>query len=248
MLPALRTALSPEAILLDIDGVIADVSRSYRRCIVEAAASFGVTVTAEDIADAKRRGDANNDWVLTRSLIARDLADEDVPSLQSVTERFEAVYNGSDQTPGLHETETLLCKASELRDLAERLPIAAVTGRPRRDAERFLAAHGVLDLFDALVCMEDTPRPKPDPASVELAMQKLGVRLAWMLGDTPDDPRAARAAAVCPVGVGAPGEDGDVSGPALLGSGAGRVVDGVGSIMRDLPLLTTSPKMRSPSS
>ena len=96
--------------------------------------------------------------------------------------------------------------------------------------------------------MEDTPRPKPDPASVELAMQKLGVRLAWMLGDTPDDARAARAAGVCPVGVVAPGEDGDVSGPALLGSGAGRVVDGVGSIMRDLTLLTTSPKMRSPSS
>ena len=35
----------------------------------------------------------------------------------------------------------------------------------------------------------------------------MGVTRAWMLGDTPDDLAAARAAGVVPIGVIAPGDD-----------------------------------------
>ena len=41
--------------------------------------------------------------------------------------------------------------------------------------------------------MEDAP-PKPDPQPVRLALARLGVERAWLVGDTPDDMRAARAA------------------------------------------------------
>ncbi len=41
--------------------------------------------------------------------------------------------------------------------------------------------------------MEDAT-PKPDPAPVRLALERLGVATAWMLGDTPDDLAAARGA------------------------------------------------------
>ena len=47
------------------------------------------------------------------------------------------------------------------------------TGRPRRDAERFLKEHGLEDIFQVVVCMEDTERPKPDPAPVVLALEKV---------------------------------------------------------------------------
>jgi HAD superfamily hydrolase (TIGR01548 family) len=231
---ALRTALDPRAILLDIDGVVADVSGSYRRCIIETAAHFGVTLERSDIADAKRRGDANNDWVLTRALIAGRVAPNDPPSLEEITARFEAIYNGSGGTLGLHECETLIGDAETLRKIAARLPIAAVTGRPRRDAERFLERHGVLDVFSSLVCMEDADAPKPDPSSVSLALKQLGVDRAWMVGDTPDDARAARGAGVCPIGVVAPGEEVRASTVALLGAGAGRVVTGLDTIAHDL--------------
>ena len=39
----------PEALLLDMDGVVADVSGSYREAIRRTAAHFGVEVTPEDI-------------------------------------------------------------------------------------------------------------------------------------------------------------------------------------------------------
>ena len=62
-----------------------------------------------------------------------------------------------------------------------------------------------IDLFGVVVCLEDAPI-KPDPAPVRLALERLGVAHAWMIGDTPDDVRAARDAGVVPIGVPAPGE------------------------------------------
>ena len=55
--------------LFDIDGVLADVSASYRATIVATAAEFGVRVSQDDIEAVKRAGDANNDWVVTQRLL-----------------------------------------------------------------------------------------------------------------------------------------------------------------------------------
>ncbi len=42
---ALDAALAPQALLFDLDGVLADVSRSFREAIVRTAAGYGVTIT-----------------------------------------------------------------------------------------------------------------------------------------------------------------------------------------------------------
>lgn len=217
---ALRAALAPEALLLDIDGVLADDSRSYRVAVVETAKSFGVALTLADVALAKAAGGANDDWSLTRRLlenrgVAADLAE--------VTRRFEAIYQGTGDRPGLRATESLIPARSTLERLAARLPLAAVTGRPRRDAVLFLERAGVLPLFRTLVCREDAPRMKPDPAPVRTALERLSVASAWMVGDTPDDVRAARAAGVVPIGVVAPGDDAAAEAT-LLSAGAARVL------------------------
>lgn len=198
---ALEAALAPQAVLFDLDGVLADVSRSYRAAIIGAAARFGVVVTAADIAAVKQAGDANNDWVVTRRLLSH--AGVEAP-LSEITEAFEALYQGSESTPGLWATERLTVLRPALSALASAVPLAVVTGRPRRDAERFLEGMEIAHRFEAVVCMEDAPA-KPDPASVRQAMARLGVTRAWMLGDTPDDVRAARRAGVVPLGVVAPG-------------------------------------------
>jgi len=201
----LRTVTQPQALLLDIDGVLADVTGSYDQAIVQTAAAFGVVVSAADVAAAKANGDANNDWVLTWRLIGTDAR------LEDVTECFERLYNEQ-----LWRRETLIPSAMLLRRLAARMPLAAVTGRPRRDLERFLDLVGLDDLFSATVTMEDAPA-KPDPAPVRLALQRLGLSRAWMVGDTPDDARAARAAGVLPLGFG------PVQGQ--VQAGAARVLD-----------------------
>ena len=168
-------------------------------------------------------GDANNDWVVSQRLCAQ--ADQEVP-LEAIRTVFEAIVQGTDQRPGLWTREQSLTDATELKRWAAGRPMAAVTGRPRKDAERFLDRAGLADCFDAVICMEDGPA-KPDPRPVQLALERLGAQSAWMFGDTPDDMRAARAAGVLPIGVAAPGEALEQVGPSLSAAGAARVFPAV---------------------
>ena len=82
--------------------------------------------------------------------------------------------------------------------------MAIVTGRPREEALEFLERFSLQSLFSVIVAMEDTPKPKPDPAPVRLAVEKLQkicdptltVEECVMVGDTVDDALSARAAGV----------------------------------------------------
>ena len=199
----LGAALAPEAIIFDLDGVLADVSRSQTMAIIETARSFGVEVTTTDIERAKAAGNANDDWVLTRGLCL-DRGVE--PALDEVMDRFEALYQGREGSPGLKIQETPIVDPRTWSRWAESWPLAVVTGRPRSDAEEFLERFDLRREVSALVTRDDAPL-KPDPAPVRLALTTLGVTRAWMLGDTPDDLAAARAAGVVPIGVVAPGDD-----------------------------------------
>ncbi|HEU4535782.1 MAG TPA: HAD-IA family hydrolase, partial [Polyangiaceae bacterium] len=206
--------------MFDLDGVLADTSRSYRRAIVETARSFGVEATADEVAAVKRAGDANNDWVVTHRLVAA--AGVEAP-FDEVKARFEALYQGAPGRPGLCETEGPLCDAALLARLATRWPLGIVTGRPRRDALAFLERFRLGGFFRALVTMEDAPA-KPNPAPVRLGLERLGVGGGWFVGDTPDDVRAARGAGVVPLGVVAPGAGRAETEAALLAAGAARVL------------------------
>lgn len=217
---ASRALIRPEALLFDMDGVLADVRDSYRAAIVETCAAFGVEIRPEDIARAKARGNANDDWVLTQELLGEAGVDA---SLQAVTERFEGLYQGTEEAPGFHLRESPILSHRALGDAAERFPLGIVTGRPRGDAVRFLNQYGLADLFKVVICREDAPL-KPSPEPVRMALTGLGVGSAWFFGDTPDDVHAAVAAGVVPVGVIPPG-GGDVEEQALTEAGAAVSVD-----------------------
>ena len=217
----LRTACEPEALLFDMDGVLADVSKSYRRAIIETAAIWDVELTPEDVARAKAGGGATNDWELTRKLLLEREVEVD---LEEVTDRFEALYQGTDETPGLRRCESLRFDRETLERLSTKYLLAVVTGRPRSDARRFLEEQDIANLISTTVCMEDGPS-KPDPAPVRLALEQLGAKTAWMIGDTPDDMRAARGASVLPIGLVAVGDDQLLMQSVLDAAGAARVIE-----------------------
>jgi len=216
----LRTVCKPDALLFDMDGVLADVSGSYRCAIIETAAAWDVELTPADVARAKADGDSTNDWDLTRRLLAEREVEVD---LEEVTERFEALYQGTENAPGLRRFESLRFERESLERLAAGFSLAVVTGRPRSDAERFLKEQGIADLFSTVVCMEDAPS-KPDPAPVRLALQRLGAKTAWMVGDTPDDLRAARSASVLPIALLGVGDDPLSMQTAFENAGAAKVI------------------------
>ena len=227
----LKTVLSPEAVLFDMDGVLADVSGSYRRAIIETAATWGVELSGRDIALAKAEGDAANDWELTRKLLAARGVEADI---DQVTNRFEAVYQGTEESPGLRRFESLRITRAVLENVASKYRLAVVTGRPRADAQRFLEEQAIGDLFSALVCMEDAAA-KPDPKPVKIALSRVGGSTAWMFGDTPDDVRAARGAGVLAIGVTAPGDDVESASAALHKAGAVAVIEHPNTIREIMP-------------
>lgn len=237
--------LCPEAILFDMDGVLVDVSKSYRAAIIATAAHFGVSVTGTQIQHAKHLGHANNDWVLTQSLLANEGV---IATLDEVTLVFEELYQGTDNKEGLKHTERVTVTRHDLALCKERARLAVVTGRPRRDALEFLEREGFADLFEVIICMEDAPA-KPSAEPVALAMDRLGVKTAWMIGDTPDDVRAARHATqahqdlfVAPFGVLPPGEQNpDATRHALDVSGAGRTFSHTNDFLDLIKLLPISP-------
>ena len=219
---AIETILKPQAILFDIDGVLADVSKSYRAVILATAAEFGVNITTEDIENYKLGGQANNDWLVTQGLLQQNGV---TVEFERVKETFEALYWGSGSDDGLCLRESFIGSTKRLSALSNRLPIAAVTGRPQKDAFMFLERFEILPLFSAVITMEDGPA-KPNPAPVKAALNRLGVARAWMLGDTRDDIDAARGALVLPLGVVTPTDtQPETTRDTLLRAGAARVLN-----------------------
>ncbi|MGH9244909.1 MAG: DNA-processing protein DprA [Acidimicrobiales bacterium] len=88
-----------------------------------------------------------------------------------------------------------------IRDLkARRIRLGAVTAQPKRRADIMLPPE-VRELFDVVLCYNDTGGKKD--VGIDLALSKLGVsvRRAVFVGDQPADLAAARAAGVRSIGV-----------------------------------------------
>ncbi|MFQ5768430.1 MAG: HAD-IA family hydrolase, partial [Acidobacteriota bacterium] len=228
---ALAAALAPEALLLDLDGVLADVSASYREAIRATARLYGVALSPGEIAAAKTEGCAANDWLLTQRLLGRHGRQV---SLDEIVARFQVIYHGTPKVPGLRLAETLLVDPSLLERLAASRPLAIVTGRPRAEADWFLKRTGIGSFFASVVTADDAPA-KPNPGGPALALKELGVQRAWMVGDAVDDVQAARQAGVVPLAVLPPGGQRRITAAALQRAGAAAVFNRLEEILEKLP-------------
>lgn len=205
-------------LLLDMDGVLAEVSKSYLTAIEETCHIYGAkSVTQQAITEWKSKGNANDDWILSYSLILNDIEvgqyhKENQLTLQQVTNTFEDLYQGTDTTPGLYKLETLIPLKSTLIELRKRCYNATgkgmgiVTGRPKKDCIKFLNDFDLNDLFDAMYCMEDGPS-KPNPFPIHKCCELLGItpsKSVVLVGDTPDDMNCAKSAGISGIGVTTP--------------------------------------------
>ncbi|OZC01855.1 HAD-IA family hydrolase [Rubricoccus marinus] len=222
-----------DAVLLDMDGVLVDVSGSYRRAIAETYEHFAGTPLAAGATQAKKdQGGFNNDWVLTHSLLTDAGIGTPYPE---VVDEFERRYRGDDYS-GLIREETPAITTETLERLASGAKLALVTGRVEADAHWTLQHFGWAHLIPLVIGMETQgDRGKPDPFAVTLALERLGVapEAAVMAGDTVDDIRAARAAGVRAIGVVPPGHETRAHSSVLLSAGAEVAV----SRADDLPLV-----------
>ena len=219
--------MSRPILVFDMDGVLVDVSESYRETIACAAERFtGVKPTPEYIQECKNRGGFNDDWKLTHFIVAQ--AGVDVP-FEQVKDCFQQLFLG-----GLMLRERWIAQPGLIERLAGRFDLAILTGRPREEAELTLQRFAGPVVFHPMLCMGETRHPKPHPEGLlEIVGRACDRSLtvaascepgdsqaydeprpsgsgcarsprAFYVGDTVDDAQCALAAGVPFIGVAAP--------------------------------------------
>ncbi|MBD3667416.1 MAG: aminotransferase class I/II-fold pyridoxal phosphate-dependent enzyme [Kangiella sp.] len=200
---ALSLALQPELICFDMDGVLIDTSKSYDAAIKQTVEYFVGTQPAQQAIDTLRsRGGFNNDWVLTYELIKQNTNDA-IPEYEQVVEQFQTLYLGSDDDAGLNQLEEAILNSELCTQIfvqnSKSIKTAVVTGRPRGEAEIGLGLLGIRNTFLVSDC--DVIESKPAPEGINQCKAYYGATYCWMLGDTPDDIQAAKAAGALAIGI-----------------------------------------------
>jgi len=185
-------------VVFDMDGVLAEVTASYRAAIIETVDHFtGRRVTNELVQEYKNAGGWNNDWALSQKL-SSDLGVE-VP-YTAVVDYFNQIFIGSNGD-GLIRRESWLPEAGFLNRLALRFDLAIFTGRLRYELDVTLARFAPDFNFDPIICAEHVSNPKPAPEGLLTIQRMKPGRKLWYVGDTVDDARSARAAGVPFIGI-----------------------------------------------
>ncbi|MBV2234389.1 MAG: phosphoglycolate phosphatase [Sterolibacterium sp.] len=179
---------SVRAVLLDLDGTLVDSIEDLHAAANAMLAEFSRPALAlETVRSYVGRGIAN--------LVQRCFGDEPAPAdaLASFRRHYQH-FNGQRARlyPGVVEG------LQAMRALG--LPLACVTNKASAFVPPLLAATGLADFFDFLVCGDTLARGKPDPLPLLHACAHFGVppQAALMIGDSLNDVKAARAAG-CPV-------------------------------------------------
>ena len=185
-------------VVFDMDGVLAEVTASYRAAIVETVLHFtGQTVSYDLVQQYKNSGGWNNDWALSQKIAADLGVDVDYTT---VVDYFNQVFIGNNGD-GLIRRESWLPDPGFLDRLNQRFGLAIFTGRLRYELDFTLARFANGLAFDPIICAEHVSSPKPAPEGL-LTIQRLKPgRKLWYIGDTVDDARAASAAQVPFIGI-----------------------------------------------
>lgn len=242
-------------LILDMDGVLVDVTESYRQTIIETVRHFtGVEITHTEIQAAKNRGGSNNDWDLSLELVRERGG---APERGEVIAAFQRIYLGENPSTfaqggpfgaaqdgerqpnrnnGLIARERWLPRDHLLERLSARFRLALFTGRERWEAQFTLSKFAPGVRFDPIVGMEDVQFEKPNPEGLLKIVEQMKPAEVFYIGDVMDDCLAARAAAVPFIGVVSPQNPLAAELEALFRKGGAQaVVPDINELERVLP-------------
>ena len=216
-------------IVFDMDGVLVDVTESYRETIVQTVKQFcGRTIERAAIQDYKNQGGWNNDWLLSQRILA-DFGMQ-VP-YQTVVEEFQKIFFGPNGNDGLMQREEWIDTTGTLARLNQKFEFSVFTGRLRAEAQMTLDRFADGLHFSPVVGDDDVTKGKPDPEGL---LQIANSR--YYIGDTVDDARASRAAGVTFIGVGHRRDEGHAKTVALMeAEGAIAIIESINELEQVLP-------------
>ncbi len=226
-LEALEEILERKTLVFDMDGVLVDVSCSYRKAIQETVKFFtGKELSLQKIQMLKNELQINNDWELSKKMI--ELTGMKV-SLKAIIKRFQELYAGKNFN-GLIRNEKLLLRKNIVKQLAKKFELSIFTGRPRKEAFFALQKVGIEKYFKKVVAMEDVSRirQKPNPFGLKKILGRR--KNAFYLGDTLQDIRCAKNAGIKAIAILPPQDKSEKLRRAMLKAGAAAVLSNVNEI------------------
>lgn len=189
----------PPPFLFDLDGTLADTLADISASANHVRAGFGLPPLPPDRV-RRAVGDGARE-LLRRTL--QDGAGPDSPPLDDAA--LDAAMRRYREH---HDRQCTVAVAlyPGVREHLERLregghPLAVVTNKPVRFAERIVAHLGLDRLLPVVVGGDSLPQQKPDPAPVAHALERLGAppRRGTMVGDGVQDLRAGKAAGLATI-------------------------------------------------
>lgn len=193
-----------KAIIFDIDGVLIDVSQSYRIAIKKTAEFFlGKILSMDDVEKIKNRG-INDDCDAAELLIQEDGGDF---RKKVIIKKFQEYYLGR-KFDGLVKNEKRLINEKTLKKL-KKYKLAIFTGRPKEEADFGLDRFKIKKYFNSIVVKEDVRETKPAPEGLLKTLKILKVKNneAIYVGDNLADLKAAKNANINFIGVTPPNVD-----------------------------------------
>ncbi|RPJ56632.1 MAG: HAD family hydrolase [Acidobacteria bacterium] len=188
-------------LVFDMDGVLVDVSDSYRETICRTVEHFtGEPLSRETIQDFKNQGGWNDDWALSHHIVTQRGV---WVALQEVVDYFQNIFHG-DGSNGLILRERWLGQAGLFERLGACWRLAVFTGRLKWEAEVTLRRFAPEIAFDPIVGMQEVERLKPDPEGLLAIAAMFPGQPLWYIGDTRDDAQCAAAAGVPFIGIANP--------------------------------------------
>lgn len=219
-----------DTLIFDMDGVLVDVSSSYRTTVQKTFEYFAKEqITLDEISAAKNLGGLNNDWDLTEYLLNQKGISVDRKKLVDV---FEKIY--FDEGRGLISNEKFLFDKSLISQLFGRYNLCIFTGRPRKEAEFTLEKESIRKYFGEIITMDDLPsdKQKPDTLGIQKILSKILTKKVFYFGDTKDDMICGKNAGVFPIGVLPPQDKSAALKEQLLKNGAVSVLYDINDLVK----------------
>ena len=172
-----------QTVLFDVDGTMVDSENAVSE-------AFILSLKDLNLPDP----DARLLEIAMRDTCANAMIAAGAPDIPAACEFFfkhmARISEGLEPCPGIPET-ILALKAMGCR-------LGVVTSRTHPEVDIDPALRDLIPLFEAVICVEDVERTKPDPQPMEVAMKVLGADPATTLylGDSPGDAASAHAAGI----------------------------------------------------
>ena len=188
-------------IVFDMDGVLVDVTESYREAIIHVVKHFtGKEVSHLTIQEYKNTGGYNNDWKLSHKLISEFGVEVDYAT---VVDYFNQIFLYSGEQSLIHR-ERWIAADGLLNRIGEKHDFAIYTGRLQEEADITLKRYANGLRFDPVLCHDHVVQSKPHPEGLLKIAGLKPERKIWYIGDTVDDARCGKSAGIAFIGIASP--------------------------------------------